>query len=202
MLGTRKPSASAERLPFSACTLTERIPAAEIAGTKLLPGKVNYFIGNDPQKWHTDIPSYEAVRYQGVYPGVDLLFYGREQRLEYDFVVAPGADASAIALSIAGARNLEINSRGDLVMNVGGGKVTLQKPSIYQEVHGERREIAGNYSIANDHRIRFSVARYDHSQPLTIDPVLNYSTYIGGEVFDQSLWASRWTRPAMLTLPA
>ena len=81
----------------------------------------------------------------------------------------------------------EINSRGDLLMNVGGGKVTLHKPSIYQEVHGERREIAGNYVIASDHRIRFSVARYDHSEPLTIDPVLNYSTYIGGEVFDQSL---------------
>ena len=162
-------------------------PAAEIAGTKLLPGKVNYFIGNDPQKWRTDIPTYEAVRYQGVYPGVDLLFYGREQRLEYDFIVAPGADAGTIALSTIGARNLEINSRGDLLMNVGGGKVTLHKPSIYQEVHGERREIAGNYVIANDHRIRFSVARYDHSEPLTIDPVLNYSTYIGGEVFDQSL---------------
>ncbi|MGB8441623.1 MAG: SBBP repeat-containing protein, partial [Candidatus Acidiferrales bacterium] len=162
-------------------------PAAEIAGTKLLPGKVNYFIGNDPQKWRTDIPTYEAVRYQGIYPGVDLLFYGREQRLEYDFIVAPGADAGTIALSTIGARNLEINSRGDLLMNVGGGKVTLHKPSIYQEVHGERRQIAGNYVIANDHRIRFSVARYDHSEPLTIDPVLNYSTYIGGEVFDQSL---------------
>ncbi len=77
-------------------------PAAEIAGTKQLPGKTNYFIGNDPQKWHTDIPSYEAVRYQGIYPGVDVLFYGREQRLEYDFIVAPGADPKAIALSICG----------------------------------------------------------------------------------------------------
>ena len=95
------------------------------------------------KKWHTDIPSYEAVRYQGIYPGVDLLFYGREQRLEYDFVVAPGADPKAIALSIAGARKLEINSRGDVVMSVAGGKVALQKPVIYQEVNGERREIAG-----------------------------------------------------------
>ena len=87
-------------------------PAPEIAGTKLLPGKVNYFIGNDPQKWHTDIPSYEAVRYQGIYPGVDLLFYGREQRLEYDFIVAPGADPKAIALSIAGAHKLEAQFAG------------------------------------------------------------------------------------------
>ena len=162
-------------------------PAPEIVGTKLLPGKVNYFIGNDPQKWHTEIPSYEAVRYREVYPGVDLLFYGREQRLEYDFVVAPGADPKAIALSIAGARKLEVNSRGDLVMSMAGGNVTLQKPVIYQEVSGERREIAGNYSILNDRQIRFSVAAYDHTQPLTIDPVLNYSTYIGGEVSDIGL---------------
>lgn len=162
-------------------------PAAEIAGTKLLPGKVNYFIGNDPQNWRTDIPSYEGVRYQSIYPGVDLLFYGREQCLEYDFIVAPGADPGAIALSIAGARGLGINSRGDVVMNVGGGKVALRKPFVYQEINGERRQIDGKYVVANDRQVRFSVAEYDHSQPLTIDPVLNYSTYIGGEVFDQSL---------------
>ena len=162
-------------------------PAAEIAGTKLLPGKTNYFIGNDPQKWRTDIPSYAAVRYQGIYPGVDVLFYGRERHLEYDFIVAPEADPKAIALSIAGARKLEINSRGDVVLSVGGGRVTLHKPSIYQEVNGERREIAGNYEIANGCQIHFSVAEYDHTQPLTIDPVLNYSTYLGGEFFDQAL---------------
>src|SRR5271156_2529791 len=158
----------------------------EIAGSTQLPGKVNYIIGNDPRKWHTDIPSYEAVRYQGIYPGVDLLFYGREQRLEYDFIVAPGSDPKAIALSITGAHKLEINSRGDVMMSVAGGKVALQKPVIYQEVNGERRQIAGNYAIASDRQIRFAVAGYDHTRALTIDPVLNYSTYIGGEVFDQA----------------
>jgi hypothetical protein len=159
-------------------------PAAEIAGTNPLPGRVNYFIGNDPQKWHTDIPSYEAVRYQGIYPGVDVLFYGHGQSLEYDFVVAPGADPEAIALSIAGARKLELDSRGDALMEVTGGKVVLQKPVIYQETNGVRREIAGNYSIAHDRQIRFSVAAYDHTQPLIVDPLLNYSTYVGGESFD------------------
>jgi hypothetical protein len=161
-------------------------PAAEIAGTKQLPGKTNYFIGNDPKKWHTDVPSYEAVRYQGIYPGVDMLFYGRQQRLEYDFIVAPGADPKTIALSISGARKLELNSQGDVLMSVTGGKVALQKPVIYQEVNGERRQIAGNYAIASDRQIRVAVAGYDHTRPLTIDPVLNYSTYIGGEVFDQA----------------
>src|SRR5580692_4746256 len=155
-------------------------PAAEIAGTKQLPGKTNYFVGNDPKKWHTDVPSYEAVCYRGVYPGVDVLFYGREQRLEYDFVVAPGADPKAIALGISGARKLHIDSRRDLVMSVPGGNVMLQKPLIYQEVNGERREIAGNYVIGSDRRIRFAVAGYDHTQPLTIDPILDYSTFIGG----------------------
>ena len=159
-------------------------PEAEIVGTKLLPGKTNYFIGNDPKQWHTDIPSYEAVRYREVYPGVDLLFYGREQRLEYDFIVAPGADLTVIALNIAGARKLDIDSRGNVSMNVAGSKVELQKPVIYQEVNGERREIAGNYSIAADHRVRFSVAEYDHTRPLTIDPILNYSTYLGGTTSD------------------
>src|SRR6202167_3017585 len=154
--------------------------AAEITGTKQLPGKTNYFIGGDRTKWHTDIPSYAAVRYQGIYPGVDVLFYGREQRLEYDFVVAPGADPKAIALGISGARKLHIDSRRDLVMSVPGGNVMLQKPLIYQEVNGERREIAGNYVIGSDRRIRFAVAGYDHTQPLTIDPILDYSTFIGG----------------------
>jgi hypothetical protein len=162
-------------------------PAAEIAGTKQLPGKTNYFIGNDPKKWHTDIPSYEAVRYRGIYPGVDVLFYGREQRLEYDFIVAPGADPNSIALSISGARKLVLDKRGEVLLSVAGGKVALQKPVIYQEANGQRREIAGNYTIANDHQIRFAVSDYDHTQPLTTDPVLNYSTYIGGESFDLGL---------------
>jgi hypothetical protein len=162
-------------------------PAAEIAGTNQLPGKTNYFIGNDPKNWHTGVPSYEAVRYQGIYPGVDMLFYGRQQRLEYDFIVAPGADPKAIALSISGARKLALNSQGDVLMSTAGGKVALQKPVVYQEVNGQRREIAGNYTIASDHQIRFAIAPYDHSQPLTIDPVLTYSTYIGGESFDFAL---------------
>ena len=186
LMASRKPG-SARKTSVLRMHLDGANPAPEIAGTKLLPGKVNYFIGDDPHKWRTDIPSYEAVRYQDIYPGVDLLFYGREQHLEYDFIVAPGADAKAIALSIDGARKLEVNSRGDIVMSVGNGKVALRKPSIYQDVNGERREIAGNYLVANDHQIRFSVAEYDHTQPLTIDPLLNYSTYVGGEVLDQAL---------------
>ena len=182
----RKPNAVAKnsvvRMHFDGVN-----PAAEITGTKQLPGKTSYFIGNDPKKWHTDVPSYEAVRYQEIYPGVDMLFYGRQHRLEYDFIVAPGADPKAIALNISGARRLELDSQGDVLMSVAAGKVALQKPVVYQEVNGQRREIAGNYTITNNHQIRFAVGTYDRTQPLTIDPVLNYSTYIGGESFDLGL---------------
>jgi hypothetical protein len=179
-------SSAAAKTPVLRMRFEGANPAAEIAGTKLLPGKTNYFIGNDPKKWHTDVPSFEAVRYQGIYPGVDVLFYGREQRLEYDFVVAPGADPKAIALNITGARKLEIGARGDVQMSVAGGKVALQKPVIYQEVNGERREIAGNYSIAGDRKIRFTVAAYDRTQPLIIDPILDYSTFVGGTTEDSA----------------
>lgn len=191
----KSPALFAERLQAGKAVKTsvvrmrfdEANPAPEIIGTNALPGKVSYFVGNDPKKWFTDIPSYEAVRYKQIYPGVDLLFYGRRQRLEYDFVVAPGADPNIIALHIEGARKFEIDSDGNLVMRVTAGKLALQRPLVYQEINGERHKITGSYSIANDHQIRFLIAGYDHTRPLTIDPVLNYSSYLGGEGFDLAL---------------
>jgi Abnormal spindle-like microcephaly-assoc'd, ASPM-SPD-2-Hydin/Beta-propeller repeat len=155
-------------------------PNPGIAGIERLPGRVNYFIGNDPKKWHTDVPAFARVKYAEVYPGVDLVFYGNQQRLEYDFIVAPGADPQAIRLKIAGAHKMRINSHGELVLSVADGEVELEKPLIYQKVGGERREIAGNYIIDSLHRVTFSVPSYDRSAPLILDPVLNYSTYLGG----------------------
>ncbi len=159
-------------------------PDAQIAGMDQLPGRTNYFIGNDPNKWHTDVPSYAHVRYSGIYPGVDLVFYGNQQRLEYDFVVAPGADPKAIAMKLDGARKMRINSHGDLVLSVAGGEVELQKPVVYQNVNGERREIAATYTLTGNNRAAFNVGSYDRSQPLILDPVLNYSTYLGGSAGD------------------
>jgi hypothetical protein len=161
-------------------------PQPQITGTDLLPGKVNYFIGNDPKKWHTDVPTYAKVRYVGVYPGVDLMFYGNELRLEYDFIVAPGANPAAIALKVNGASKMRLNSRGDVVVRVPGGEVRLQKPVIYQQVKGERHEVAGSYILAAHHRVTFSVPRYDRNEPLVLDPVLNYSTYVGGTSDDNA----------------
>jgi Beta-propeller repeat len=155
-------------------------PEPQISGAERLPTRVNYFTGSDPKNWHTEIPAYARVKYAGIYPGVDLVFYGNQRRLEYDFVVAPGADPKAIRLKIDGAQKMRINSHGDLVLSVAEGEVELQKPLIYQQLNGERREIAGNYVIAKGHRVTFSVAKYDRREPLILDPVLDYSTYLGG----------------------
>ena len=155
-------------------------PEPQISGADRLPTRVNYFTGSDPKNWHTDIPAYSRVKYSGVYPGVDLVFYGNQGHLEYDFVVAPGADPSAIQLKIDGAKKMRVNARGDLVLSVPGGEVALQKPLIYQQSNGKQREIAGNFVLADNHCVTFSVPKYDRKAPLILDPILNYSTYLGG----------------------
>src|SRR6267143_1982763 len=156
--------------------------APRITGVDRLPGKTNYFIGNDPKKWHTDVPSYARVKYADIYPGVDLVFYGNQGRLEYDFEVAPGASPKAIRLNLEGAQKVRLNSQGDLELSVPGGEVVLQKPVVYQKVKGERHEIAGSYAVTKRHQVAFNVADYDRSEPLILDPVLNYSTYLGGSL--------------------
>lgn len=167
-----------------------------IQGDGGLTGKVNYFLGNDPSRWRTNIPTFAKVQYRGVYPGTDLLYYGnRDGRLEYDFVLAPGADPSLIVLEFDGADRIELDASGDLVAWVGGRPVRWQKPVVYQEFNGRRTEIAGAYRLydgalafqANSaYRIGFEVAAYDRSQPLVIDPVLVYSTYLGGAQSDDA----------------
>jgi hypothetical protein len=108
---------------------------AQAAALEELPGKSNYFIGNDPKKWRTGVPTYAKVKYQSVYPGVDLVYYGNQRQLEYDFVVAPGADAKAIRLKFDGAEKLSVDgATGDLVLKAGGGEVRFRKPTVYQPV--------------------------------------------------------------------
>src|SRR6266403_72175 len=160
-------------------------PKAQIAGLDVMPGRVNYFIGNDPKKWRTDVRTFSRVKYAGLYPGVDLIFYGNGRRLEYDFVVSPGADPDAIRLNLQGARKARINNSGDVVLSVGRGEVLIQKPLIYQVIDGKRREIAGNFVLSGVHELAFQVPHSDRSEPLILDPVLNYSTYLGGSSDDQ-----------------
>src|SRR5207237_7942977 len=142
-----------------------------VNGTGRLPGRMNYFLGNDPKKWHTDVPSYARVKYEGVYPGIDLVFYGNQGKLEYDFLVAPGADPEAIQLKIAGARKLRLNSSGNVVLSAATGEVELQKPLVYQMLDGKRRLIEGRYVVAADHRVRCGVAYYEYRKTLGRDLV-------------------------------
>ena len=155
-----------------------------VIGQDELPGKSNYFIGNDPKKWHTGVRQFAKVRYGDVYPGVDLVYYGHQRELEYDFVLKPGADPQAIRLGIRGAKRLRLE-HGDLVLTSGGGDVHLRSPQIYQEANGARQKIHGEYVIKGRNEVGFRVAAYDRRRALVIDPVLAYSTYLGGS-FDDS----------------
>ncbi len=158
--------------------------AARVVGRDPLPGRVNYYLGNDPKQWRTNVRGYAKVQYEGVYPGVDLVYYGNQGQLEYDFVVAPGADPGAIRLRFEGADKVEVDAQGDLALHTVGGPIHLRKPVVYQQVKGARREIAGSYVLNGAREASFKVAAYDPRQPLVIDPVLTYSTYLGGSDFD------------------
>ncbi len=153
----------------------------QIVGVDTTAGKSNYFIGNDARKWHTDVPNYAKVELKGVYPGIDLVYYGGSQtQLEYDFRLAPGADPNAIRLGFRGARNLMLDQRGDLIVKAGGQKLVEHAPVIYQEIGGQRRMVAGGWQLHGPREASFRVASYDGAKPLVIDPVLVYSTYLGG----------------------
>src|SRR5439155_9537608 len=155
-------------------------PDPRMTGLEELPGKANYFIGNDPAKWRTDVPTYAKVHYQEVYPGIDLVYYRKQRQLEYDLVVRPGADPSTITLRLTGADKVEVDVQGDLVLHTAAGPIRQQRPFIYQEVGGVRKEIPGGYVLKGEQHIGFKVAAHDARRPLVIDPILSYSTYIGG----------------------
>ncbi|HEY0101502.1 MAG TPA: SBBP repeat-containing protein, partial [Pyrinomonadaceae bacterium] len=158
---------------------------APVESADELAGKVNYFYGNDPAKWRTDIPTFGRVRYKEVYPGIDVVYYGNQRQLEYDFVVAPGSDARAVSLEFAGADKLEVDEGGDLLLTVGKEVVRQLKPVIYQETAGgARRAVEGGYVLQAGGRVGFRVGEYDASRPLVVDPVLVYSTYLGGNSTD------------------
>lgn len=156
-------------------------PSAQVAGDELLPGKSNYFRGSNPARWQRNVPHYAQVKYRGVYPGIDLVYYGNQGRLESDYVLAPGANPGQIGLRIDGARSMKIDPQGDLLLATSAGDVVLQKPRTYQEIAGERREIATSYVQRGPRLVGLRVAPYDTQEPLIIDPVTAlYSTYLGG----------------------
>ncbi|RMD69967.1 MAG: hypothetical protein D6819_05500, partial [Gammaproteobacteria bacterium] len=122
-------------------------PSPRIEGLDPLSGRSNYFLGKDPSKWRTGIPHYRRVRVKDLWPGIDLVLYGNPQQLEYDFIVAPGADPDRIRLAVTGAEDLTVNQAGDLVLKVAGGEVVQKAPRIYQESGGKRHPVAGGYRV-------------------------------------------------------
>ncbi|MGH9432920.1 MAG: choice-of-anchor D domain-containing protein, partial [Terriglobia bacterium] len=182
-------------------------PSAQAAGLDELPGKSNYYIGNDPADWHTNIPQYSKVEYHAIYPGVNLVYYGSQGRLEYDFDLAPGVNPAIITLSIDGLgglgraadRNdhagLQVDSQGSLVMSTPAGTMSFAKPVVYQVSHDpsgairktfvNARYVVKDASERGKALVGFEVASYDKNLPLVIDPTLTYSTYIGGSLLDQ-----------------
>ena len=162
-------------------------PVARVSQDEELPGKSNYIIGNDRRNWHTQVPRYGRVKYHDVYPGVDLVYYGNQRQLEYDFVVAPGADPDVIALGFEGAQEVHVDGDGNLVLDTGDGDVRLQRPVIYQEIDGRRHAVSGGYKKIASNRVAFQVGPYDAGRPLVVDPILAYSTYLGGANEDFAL---------------
>jgi hypothetical protein len=157
---------------------------ADIRAEEPQRGRVNYLIGNDPTKWQTNLPTYGRIRYTGVYPGVDLVYYGNQDHLEYDFVVSPEARTRKIRLHFDGAERLRLDNHGDLEIQSANGEILFEKPLLYQVLKGRREPVRGSFRLQPDNTVGFNLGVYDHHLPLVIDPVLAYSTYLGGSTGD------------------
>lgn len=156
-------------------------PRPEAKGLEKREGTSNYFIGNDAREWRRDIPMFAKVQFDAIYPGIDLVYYGTDQRqLEYDFIVEPGADPNAIRLRLEGTDGIGRDTNGDLVLAANGKELRMHKPNVYQEINSGRKEISGAYSLIGKNEVRFEIGPYDQSKPLIIDPILAYSTFLGG----------------------
>lgn len=155
-------------------------PLASVQGEDRLPGTRNYFLGNDPSQWRTGGAAFTRVRYAGLYAGIDLLYHGRQGRLEFDFEVAAGADPSVIRLRFEGARNVERSPAGDLVIGLPGGEIRWQAPVAYQQAPAGRQAVDCAFDLVGTGEVRFRLGPYDASLPLVIDPLLSYSSYLGG----------------------
>ena len=160
-------------------------PTATLTGLEPLPGRSHYFVGG-PSRWQRDVPTFGRLRYEDVYPGVNLVFYGTERELEYDLLVAPGVDPGAVALAFDGADGLRVDESGDLLIATAAGELRLRRPVIYEEGDDARRKLDGGY-VVDGGRVRFHVAGRDARHALVIDPVLGYSAFVGGSGVDQGV---------------
>lgn len=156
----------------------------QVVGLDQLSGRTNYLLGKDPSKWRTKIATYGRVMYRGLYPGIDLVFYGQQGHLEYDWIVHPGANPARIHLGVQGSGGMHLDRHGDLILQTALGTVSQPLPTIYEQVGHMRRAISGAYVLAKDGIVNIHVGKYDTSRPLIIDPSLVYSTYLGGSIAD------------------
>ncbi len=159
-------------------------PTPQIKGVRRLSGGVNYFIGNDPEDWHTDLPTFAGIIYHDLYPGIDLRYDGKDGVLKSTYVLVPGADPEDIRLGFEGLEKLEVDDQGDLILHVPGGEIRQAKPTIYQEIDGARQTVAGEYALYGKHQAGFRVTEYDPAYALVIDPELAYATFLGGNFED------------------
>jgi hypothetical protein len=187
-LGRARPATShsaQEDLTSAICLhLSGGNPRAQIAASNQLPGRTNYFIGNDPGKWHANVPQYARVSYRNVYPGVSLAFYGVQRQLEFDFIVAPGARTAPIRLGLSGANRITLDDAGNLRAASQAGDVLLHKPVAYQEKDGARHPVEVSFVLTANHQVSLHVGDYDRSRELVIDPSVSYATYLGGTLED------------------
>jgi len=182
LAGGRSPKAANTTLQFK---LLGAVQNPVVVGEDPQPGRVNYFIGRDPTKWQRNVPTYSKVRYKNVYAGIDLVYYGNHRQLEYDFAISPGADPGQIQFQIEGPKQIRIDAAGDLVLGTASGTLRFQTPEVYQELGGVRVPVKGSYVLRDSTHVTFRIAHYDSSRALVIDPVLVYSTYLGGSGNDQ-----------------
>jgi uncharacterized protein (AIM24 family) len=163
-------------------------PHANVLAQQPLVGKVNYLIGNDPRKWHSDVPTFGRVGFQGVYPGVDMVYYGNQRNLEYDFLVAPHADPKRIRLHFADAQGVHVSAAGDLIVRVAGRELIWRKPVVYQQDARGKHRVAARFRLKRlpdrQANVSFALGHYDADRALVIDPALAYSTFLGGSVDD------------------
>jgi hypothetical protein len=154
--------------------------SAKASPGKPLSGTSNHLIGSDPARWQTGVRSFGEIRYENVYPGIDLVYYGSQRQLEYDFVVQPGATPSNIAFVVEGAQAVDVDAGGNLRIATKAGTLTQRAPVLYQEIAGVRRPVTGGYVVSAGGHVAFAVGSYDASETLVIDPVLSYASYLGG----------------------
>lgn len=181
-----RPEAGAATPAVVTMQLVGNSAAPEATAEDAQPGVSHYFTGSDPAQWRTDVAHFGQVRYTGVYPGIDLLYYGNQRQLQYDFIVAPGAAPDLIRLRFDGVTGLDLDENGDLLLRVGSGVLRHKAPYAYQDVNGVRISVESRFVLLGGHEIGLAVGEYDRTQPLIIDPTLVYSSYLGGSLSDSA----------------